>query len=789
MRRVGYALVAFMLVAASCVGGPRAYAAPAASLDSVLLLMDLSGSMADRDSARNIKIEGAKTGVISLLESLPSSARVGLMTFPGSGGCTAPKQARDIRPLAQENLGAQVSGLPAPSGQTPTALALRTAAETSRQSGGNATIVLVSDGLANCGEPPCPVAQEIAASGVPITVNTVGFDIDTKGATELQCIADATGGSYVDVSDGAELGVRIAEQMSPQLEIWSNFPSGPVPVSSTGAVVRARISNTSGVTASNVRVALTPQGGDAYLGILRPVLFLGNIAGGDSREVSWTIPVATALSGQQVQLRITASSGNAALAQADGVVRFGDGPLVGPDSAFAGFQRVAVLGDSFSAGDGAHSRREDYAPTAWPHDCRQSKEMYAEQLFPGKVDNYACTGAEADDVRSRWQAGSVKPQLEQLSDALRNGTRYDAVFLTIGGNDVLFGDIATNCITHQILSPASLGAGLILNPCAVDPSSILYPHQQTLVNGIGTSLELTYEELATTFAGHGVNVPPIIVSPYPLMFPSDPGLRFTCGLINLGVSQARLQQFLDFQRQLNRVVEESVIRTRDQSGIPVYFASGAEFAMQPGHTMCGSASWINLPRLDNSITWARSAHDLPFHPNADGHGAWALALARWAERPELELQKGTKPPGQRLLPSVFQLAPRGAVNGDASWNVVPAGEAEISVMGLAPGTPVIASVRSHPVGVGHAIADETGNATLSVRIDNRLIPPGPHTLQVALTESGGRETVRESWLYVTRPMPYAYGVGLVLGVVLLVTGLVTRVISRSRKTPTTGSSA
>ncbi|HHV22981.1 MAG TPA: VWA domain-containing protein, partial [Propionibacterium sp.] len=259
MRKWGYAALALVLLLAPGLGGPRSYAAPAVSMDTVLLLMDLSGSMADRDKARNIKIEGAKTGVISLLDSLPNRARVGLMTYPGNGGCTAPTLRRAIAPLAEDNLGAQVSALPAPAGQTPTAEALRSAAETSRQSGGNATIVLVSDGLANCGEPPCPVAQSIAASGVPITVNTIGFDIDAKGAAELQCISDATGGSYVDVSEGSDLGAQIAQQMSPRLTIWANFPSGPVPVSSAGAVVRAQIKNESGVTATNVRVALTPQ--------------------------------------------------------------------------------------------------------------------------------------------------------------------------------------------------------------------------------------------------------------------------------------------------------------------------------------------------------------------------------------------------------------------------------------------------------------------------------------------------------------------------------------------------
>ena len=57
----------------------------------------------------------------------------------------------------------------------------------------------------------------------------------------------------------------------------------------------------------------------------------------------------------------------------------------GPESQFAGVERVAVLGDSFSAGDGAYRDRDAYADTR----CRASDTTYTNVLFPGKVDNFA----------------------------------------------------------------------------------------------------------------------------------------------------------------------------------------------------------------------------------------------------------------------------------------------------------------------------------------------------------------------------------------------------------------
>lgn len=773
----GLALMVALVLVPLAVARP-AYAAPAAP-DSTLLLMDLSGSMADKDASGVVKIEGAKTGAIELLNTLPSSARVGLMTYPGAGGCTAPRLVREIQPLTQGNLGAQVSALASPDGGTPTADALKAAADTVRRSGGNATIVLVSDGMANCDKDPCPVAREIAASGVPITVNSLGFDIDAQGAAQLQCISDATGGSYEDVRDSSELGERIAQRMSPTLKIWAGYPSATVPVSSSGAVVHARIENTSGLTATNVRVSLTPQGGDAYAGILRPVMALGNIPGGESRDVSWTVPVSPTLSGKEVRLRITASALNSALAYADGIIHFGDGPLIGPNSQFVDMKKVAVLGDSFSSGDGAHFWDHEYREhPIWGQKCRQSSLAYAEQLFPGRVDNFACTGAQTKDIRTESQHGYVTRQKFQLANALRRGERYDAVFLTIGGNDAAFAEVVKFCITNQLV--AQLGTPSFLNSCMIDPGSDLYEIQTTLTNAIAGDVRLSYEEIAETFSRQGLVVPPIIVSPYPMMTPSDPGLRFTCGLINLGVNQGRMEQFRNYQRQVNRVIEETVKQTREESGVPVYFASDVEFALQPSHTICaGTQSWVNLPRVDNAGP-VQVARDTPFHPHAGGYAAWALALARWSETPGLELQKATKMPGGGWAPEILKTAPRGSINGDASRNITTAGTVDLRITGLQPGSTVIIIVRSSPVALGHTTVDEEGRAELEVFLDERLIPPGAHTLQLAVVEADGTETVRHSQLYVMRPVPYVYLVALGLGLVLLGVGVVLRWRSRPR---------
>ncbi|WIM72736.1 VWA domain-containing protein [Corynebacterium suedekumii] len=54
--------------------------------------------------------------------------------------------------------------------------------------------------------PVCEVAEDLADQGVDIIIiNTVGFNVDDAAREELECIADAAGGTYADASDADTL--------------------------------------------------------------------------------------------------------------------------------------------------------------------------------------------------------------------------------------------------------------------------------------------------------------------------------------------------------------------------------------------------------------------------------------------------------------------------------------------------------------------------------------------------------------------------------------------------------
>ncbi|AQS72896.1 vWA domain-containing protein [Corynebacterium ammoniagenes] len=135
------------------------------------------------------------------------------MTY-GTGTSNAPEEhdagCRDVTTLAPvrsgqlDDIRGEVDDIEA-SGYTPMGSALRQAAE-ELPAEGERSIVLVSDGIDTCAPPPvCEVAEELHDQGIDLIINTVGFLVDDEARSELECIADAGGGQYLDADDAESL--------------------------------------------------------------------------------------------------------------------------------------------------------------------------------------------------------------------------------------------------------------------------------------------------------------------------------------------------------------------------------------------------------------------------------------------------------------------------------------------------------------------------------------------------------------------------------------------------------
>jgi hypothetical protein len=168
---------------------------------ALLLIMDSSGSMNDVDDQGVPLIDGAKQALRVLVSALPEDARVGLRVYghrvpntDKANGCRDTELVIPVGPLDPDAIQTAIDSYEA-KGFTPIGLSLQEAAA---DLGGPGTIVLVSDGVDTCAPPdPCDVAASLMEQGFDLTVHTVGLFLDDPAAErQLQCIADATGGSF-----------------------------------------------------------------------------------------------------------------------------------------------------------------------------------------------------------------------------------------------------------------------------------------------------------------------------------------------------------------------------------------------------------------------------------------------------------------------------------------------------------------------------------------------------------------------------------------------------------------
>jgi hypothetical protein len=121
-----------------------------------------------------------------------------------ANGCLDTELIVPVRPLDPPAMIDAINSFGA-KGFTPIGLSLQEAA--ADLPGGRGTVVLVSDGEDTCAPPdPCEVAAGLIAQGIDVRVHTVGFFLgeDEAARTQLQCIAEETGGSYREV-DAVEL--------------------------------------------------------------------------------------------------------------------------------------------------------------------------------------------------------------------------------------------------------------------------------------------------------------------------------------------------------------------------------------------------------------------------------------------------------------------------------------------------------------------------------------------------------------------------------------------------------
>lgn len=163
-------------------------------------VLDPSGSMAGNDGSGSTRIAAARKAVGTVADALPDGYPTGLRVYGAdkAKGCDDTRLVQPVTALDRAGLKRAVAGVE-PKGDTPIGLSLRRAAGglpgPAHGSMGKRTSLLISDGGDTCqAPPPCKVAAQLAASGVDLHIDAIGFQVAGAARTRLECLAKAGNG-------------------------------------------------------------------------------------------------------------------------------------------------------------------------------------------------------------------------------------------------------------------------------------------------------------------------------------------------------------------------------------------------------------------------------------------------------------------------------------------------------------------------------------------------------------------------------------------------------------------
>ncbi|MEZ2331318.1 VWA domain-containing protein [Mesorhizobium sp. RCC_202] len=182
--------------------------------NKVIIILDASGSMWAQIDGKP-KLEIARESLRTVLQSVPADDEIGFMAY----GHRTKGSCDDIELIVPPQAGS-ASAITAAAdsmkflGKTPLTAAVKQAAEALKYTEDKATVVLITDGLETCGGDPCALGKELKASGVDFTADVVGFGLTADEGKQIACLADNTGGKYIQASDEKALQQALVETVA-----------------------------------------------------------------------------------------------------------------------------------------------------------------------------------------------------------------------------------------------------------------------------------------------------------------------------------------------------------------------------------------------------------------------------------------------------------------------------------------------------------------------------------------------------------------------------------------------
>lgn len=182
--------------------------------DRVVFVLDASGSMWAQIDGKP-KLEIARESLRTVLQSVPADREIGFMAY----GHREKGSCEDIELIVPPQAGSAAAVSAAADslkfiGKTPLTSAVKQAAEALKYTEDKATVILITDGLETCKGDPCALGKELRAAGVDLIVNVVGFGLTADEGKQVACLADNTGGKYIQASDEQALQEALVETIA-----------------------------------------------------------------------------------------------------------------------------------------------------------------------------------------------------------------------------------------------------------------------------------------------------------------------------------------------------------------------------------------------------------------------------------------------------------------------------------------------------------------------------------------------------------------------------------------------
>ena len=198
-----------LLLAFAFAAGGQAFAA-----ERVIIVLDASGSMWGQIDGKN-KIVIARETLGSVLQSVPGDLELGLIAY----GHRTKGRCDDIELIVPAGPGtagriSEAANRLTPKGKTPLSASVKQAAEALRYTEDKATVILITDGLETCNADPCALATELENAGVDFTAHVVGFGLSEEQGRQVACLAENTGGKYIQAKNAGELGGALAQAVA-----------------------------------------------------------------------------------------------------------------------------------------------------------------------------------------------------------------------------------------------------------------------------------------------------------------------------------------------------------------------------------------------------------------------------------------------------------------------------------------------------------------------------------------------------------------------------------------------